>query len=183
VESEGMVYAFEPVRPNFECLRDNVGLNSSHNVVLENRALGERPGRLKLYLPRDGVSASLRAHGGEANCDVMEAEVTTLDDFVERSAIARLDFLKADIEGAELLLLKGGIRTLERFKPTLMLEVQAHSTRLFGYLPEALFTMLRNLGYRAHYVDSGGTLATVGESEMSSLPDYNFVFVHAERRS
>ena len=108
----------------------------------------------------------------------MEADVTTLDGYTEQAGFARLDFVKADIEGAELLLLKGGRQTLQRFKPTLLLEIQAHSTRLFGHEPAAVFNFLQDLGYSARYLAQDGTLVPVDMNRFDSLPDYNFVFVH-----
>ncbi len=183
VGATGRVYAFEPVTPNYACLKENVILNESSNVVLENRALGDEKGRLQLYLPHEGVSASFRPHGRQANCQVIETEATTLDEYVSRQRIERLDFLKADIEGAELLLLKGGMQTIERFKPTLLLEVQAHSTRLFGYKPEEVFALLDGLGYRGFFVREDGALAPVEKAAQDQLPDYNFLFKHPKRAS
>lgn len=178
VGPSGQVHAFEPVRPNFECLADNVELNGATNILLNNVALGDRPGRLQLFLPIEGVSASFQPHSSMSKCTILEADVTTLDSYTEQAGFARLDFLKADIEGAELLLLKGGRQTLQRFKPTLLLEIQAHSTRLFGHEPAAVFNFLEDLGYSASYLDQDGTLVPVDMNRFDSLPDYNFVFVH-----
>jgi FkbM family methyltransferase len=172
----GQVHAFEPVKPNFECLTANVALNDATNVRTNNVALGDRPGRLQLYLPFDGVSASFRPHAAISKCSILETDVTTLDAYAQQAGLTRLDFLKADIEGGELLFLKGGRQTLERFKPTLLLEIQAHSTHLFGYEPEAVFNFLEELGYRASYLAQDGTLVPVGRNQSNSLPDHNFVF-------
>jgi len=180
VGASGQVHAFEPVRPNFECLTDNVALNGSTNIRLNNLALGDQPGRLQLYLPLEGVSASFQPHSSLSKCTVLEADVTTLDSYTGQAGFARLDFLKADIEGAELLLLKGGRQTLQRFKPTLLLEIQAHSTRLFGHEPTAVFKFLKDLGYRANYLSQDGTLVPVEMDRLDSLPDYNFVFAHPD---
>lgn len=178
VSSGGRVHAFEPVRPNLECLRENVALNKSDNIVLNDIALGDKTGKVTLYLPKRGVSASLRQHGTAADCEALEALVVTLDEYVGRSRLERLDFIKADIEGAELLLLNGGLETLRRFKPSLMLEIQAHSTRLFGYAPDAIFTLLADMGYQAYYVGPDATLIPYMSSRNSQLPDYNFIFQH-----
>jgi len=179
VGERGQVHAFEPVRPNFECLADNITLNGSTNVRLNNVALGDRPGRLELFLPHEGVSASFQPHSSISKCTVLETDVTTLDSYTEQAGLIRLDFLKADIEGAELRLLKGGHKTLQRFKPTLLLEIQAHSTRLFGHEPTEVFNFLEDLGYSANYLAQDGTLTPVDMGRFDFLPDYNFVFVHS----
>jgi FkbM family methyltransferase len=178
VGSGGRVHAFEPVRSNLGCLRENVALNKSENIVLNDVALGDKAGKVTLYLPKRGVSASLRQHGSKTGCETLETTVVTLNEYVNRSGLERLDFIKADIEGAELLLLNGGLETLKRFKPSLMLEIQAHSTRLFGYAPDAIFTLLADMGYQAYYVGPDAALIPYTPSGNSQLPDYNFIFQH-----
>ena len=54
---------------------------------------------------------------------VIEVDVITLDDFVDQNAIKSIDFIKIDVEQNELKTLKGARKTLEKFKPILMLEV------------------------------------------------------------
>lgn len=177
---DGTVHVFEPVPDNRECLVENITLNGCANVTVHPYALGDRPATTTIYVPEGGVSGSLRAHGGADNCKAIEVKVSTLDDFARESSLARLDFIKADIEGAELLLLQGGAEILRRFKPILMLEVQAHSTRLFGYEPKELFRFMQELGYGIFWVGIDGALVRCDASIStgSPLPDYNFIFVH-----
>jgi FkbM family methyltransferase len=175
----GAVHAFEPVTPNRECLESNLALNACRNVIVSASALGENAGRVAMFLPRDAVSASLQPHADRADCERLEADVTTLDAYTAAAGITRLDFLKADVEGAELLLLKGGIDTLRKFKPVLMLEVQARSTLLFGYEPRALFSLLAELGYEAFTVSPDAVLVPYRGSGAAPMPDYNFVFQSA----
>lgn len=173
--STGQVHTFEPVPANYECTQENLDLNSCENVTLNNVALGEKPGTFSLFLPRGQVSASLRAHNDRGKSDVLTAEVTTLDAYVENKGIDRVDFIKADIEGAELPMLRGAEETLRKFHPMLMLEVQASSTKLFGYEPPELFNFLGDIGYKPFYVTTNGTLEPHA-SVAANLPDYNFIF-------
>jgi FkbM family methyltransferase len=174
----GAVHAFEPIAPNRECLTANLALNECRNVTVNAKALGENAGHVDMFLPRNGVSASFRPHGDSAKCARIAVEVTTLDAYVAAAGITRLDLVKADIEGAELQLLKGGIGTLQKFKPVLMLEVQAHSTRLFGHDPVDVFALLAELGYAAYTVAPEGTLIPYKGHAATPLPDYNFIFRH-----
>ena len=176
VGESGQVHAFEPVKPNFECLTENVALNEAGNVQINNLALSNRPGKLQLFLPLDGVSASIRPHASLSKCAVLESDVTTLDAYAEWARFTRLDFLKADIEGGELLFLEGGRKTLQQFKPILLLEIQAHSTRLFGHEPAVIFSFLQDLGYRGSYIAEDGSLVPIEMSRLNVLPDHNFVF-------
>jgi len=111
--------------------------------------------------------------------------VITLDEYVETASLGRLDMVKADIEGVELPFLKGAVKTLKRFKPDLMLEVQAHSTRLFGYEPKTLFELLGNLGYDAFYLGQDSVLKPflIKPNKNEGLPDYNFIFKHKDNQA
>ncbi len=177
VGEAGQVHAFEPVPDNRECLLENLKLNGISNVKVNTFALGEKENTTKIYVPVDGVSGSLKAHAKLKDCKIIDINVSTLDKYVIDNGLNRIDFIKADIEGAEFLMLKGAEDTLRKYRPMLMLEVQAHSTRLFGYEPENLFKWLRNIGYRAYYVNTKFELVSCDDLiDTSDLPDYNFVF-------
>ena len=141
-------------------------------------ALGEKVHRTQIFLPLDGVSGSLRAHAKLANCKIIDVEVSTVDQIASMENLQRLDFVKADIEGAEFLMLKAALETFRKFRPMLMLEIQAQSTRLFGYEPNDLFVLLKSMGYRPHYVGKDYELIRCDEvlDPSAKLPDYNFVF-------
>lgn len=170
----GEVHAFEPVPDNRDCLQANLALNHCTNVKVNPFALGEQPTTTEIFIPHDGVSGSLRAHAKLDDCKAIKVEVDTLDQYAASNGLQRLDFIKADIEGAEFLMLKGAEQTLSKYRPTLMLEVQGHSTRLFGYEPADLFAWLQKLGYRAYYVNQHHELVYC--DGLTELPDYNFVF-------
>jgi hypothetical protein len=57
----------------------------------------------------------------------------TLDAFVTDQGIERLDFVKADVEGAELRVLEGGVDAIERFRPKVLLEIEERHVERFGY--------------------------------------------------
>jgi hypothetical protein len=71
----------------------------------------------------------------------------TLDDFVERSGIDRVGFVKADVEGSELRLLKGAGRSLARFAPRLAIAAYHREDDLVR-LPRELQAL--RPGYRLH---------------------------------
>jgi FkbM family methyltransferase len=74
--------------------------------------------------------------------------VTTLDALVADERMERLDFLKADIEGAEPALLRGAVKTIDLFRPTLLLEIEARHLQKYGADPTDVTGPLSGLGYR-----------------------------------
>jgi FkbM family methyltransferase len=147
-----MVYAFEPI--TYDELQANISLNGSQNVVATNKALGDRTRKTEFFVPKvfgGSASASEHNHYGAK----VPVSMITLDEFAASQKIQRLDFIKADIEGGELQLLRGAVQTLRRFHPDLCLEILAEHTSRFGYEPDDIPSFLKGLGY-SEETRSGG---------------------------
>jgi FkbM family methyltransferase len=106
------VYAFEPVSAKCAVLHETERLNAgTGRIIPVQKALGDKAGTLSL--PADPLL------GASGPAVFEEAELTTIDRFVEETGLSRVDFIKADIEGAERLMLQGARETLKRFAPRL----------------------------------------------------------------
>lgn len=176
----GRVHVFEPIPRTVRVLEGNLRRNGCTNVEVHALALADAAGTLDVFVPDIGVSGSLRLHQYERGYETFACPVQTLDALAEAGAWPRLDFLKADIEGAEFALLRGAERILARCRPRLLLEIQADSTRRFGHEPAAVFRWLDDRGYVAGWVDAAGRLGRV-QGDEAVLPDYNFIFVPREQ--
>jgi len=154
----GAVHAFEPVPPTALHLAAALRAQGIGNVAVNATALGETAGELPLFVPgEDFGQASLARHGvgswaAATTVQTYRAPVETLDGYARRLALSRLDFVKCDVEGAELPVLRGGTSTLRAFAPLLYLEVCADWTGAFGYQPQAVPEHLRPLGYTDFYL-------------------------------
>jgi len=104
----GRVYAFEPVPEYYRSFQANLSRNDIHNVKACRFALGDRIGRTDYY--KDGGGSGIVPQDG---AEKLSVEVTTLDAFAEEEGLSRVDLLSIDAEGSELLVLKGGERTLQ----------------------------------------------------------------------
>lgn len=153
VGEKGKVYSFEPLKSMFGELQKNIVLNSSQeNTVLANCALGGKLGYAKIYVPtRMGHGAAALVARG-ATVEQETVEIITLDSYVSRMKIKKVDFIKCDIEGSELLAFQGAIKVLKKYHPTLMFEVTRGSSEAFGYTPEILLDFLGGFGYEFYYV-------------------------------
>jgi FkbM family methyltransferase len=177
----GSVHAFEPVPVTFERLQRNIELNGVGDTVLaSNFALGSEKTTVTIYLPTfSGSSASSlkNLHPDEESIQV-EARVETLDDYFASRGLDRLDFMKIDVEGAELLVLQGGVQTLSRHKPLLFMELLRKWAKPFGYHPNDVIALLGQQGYRC-YSHQDGTLARFSEMTDESV-ETNFFFAHPQ---
>jgi FkbM family methyltransferase len=158
----GQVWSFEPGSYARSILRVALWWTACPNVSVVPMGLGSAPAVLSLNLPvkRKGSLGFGLAHLGppDARWSRIEREavaVTTIDSFVAALAIDRLDFIKADIEGWELQMIKGGIETLRRFRPRLLLEMDADHLLRAGDTLEGAFSEIMGLGYRPFVEQSG----------------------------
>lgn len=112
----GKVVTFEPDAENFACMQRNV---SAPNVERRQAALGAEPGRAALTRKPDNCGGHYINGGGDA------VAVETIDAL----NLDACDLIALDVEGMELLALLGACRTIERFRPTIMLEDNGLSER------------------------------------------------------
>jgi hypothetical protein len=99
--------------------------------------------------------------------------LTTIDRFAELAGLERLDFIKADIEGWEMHAVRGGLDTIRRFRPIMMLEMTPSALARAGDDLAAAFATLGALGYRAFLLGQDGrfqALAQPTEGDIWWLP-------------
>lgn len=169
VGPRGKVHAFEPISRTFEELRDTLRRENLESRVVMNRlALGESVRTLTFTIPKDRLTeATAVPHDGESWSDFRThpskytsetCEMTTLDEYVSRHGIGEVAFLKCDVEGGELQVLKGARRLLRSPRPpVLLLEVFEGWTKSFGYHPRDLFRFLSDeAGYEIYWVCGSG---------------------------
>ncbi len=152
----GRVYAFEPSAYARSILTRSLAFNRLNHVKVVPVGLSDAPGELILHTPikaRGGLGFGIAHFGddGEDSRDTLDQIVplTTLDAFAQQEGLSRLDFLKADVEGWEVSVLKGGLATLAKHRPALFLEISDASLARAGAKPTDIWDILRPLGYRA----------------------------------
>jgi len=149
--AHGTVYAFEPMSEMFGRLSRNVEENGFDNVRLiqaglwsrsETKPLFTMPGRFGDGSRHKGLSTLFQSQ--ERNVLAEVVPLMTLDGFVQDENLTRLDAIKLDVEGAEHEVIRGGLDTIERFRPILLLEVSevcleaagSSGTALLGHLSQ-----------------------------------------------
>ncbi len=145
----GHVYAFEPIKMNFEILSR---LKYPHLQVF-NIGLWHEAGQSEIFYPSsDGAQGSLKAQqfGNWENGNAIGKELCqleSLDRFTEKHSLPGAQFVKIDAEGAELNILKGALNFLSRIHPTLFIEVNEKTMESFDYGIKEIWMLLNNIGY------------------------------------
>lgn len=142
------VIAFEPLPDMFDILQSNIRLNGlADRVQAFPYAIFDKPGKAVLKVPRKKVDlggATLGSRPSIPGCWELEVECRRLDDWDWGRPI---DLMKIDVEGAELMVLRSGEKTIREQKPALLLEYVRRGTLQFGYKPRAIRRLLESWGY------------------------------------
>ncbi len=152
--SGGRVISFEPIAENQAVLRENIALNGMDNVEVADIALGATPGVMSLIRGEAGaVSAtpSVRGYAVEGAQSSVEVRVDTLDAFLEHRS-CRPSVIKIDVEGAEMEVLQGAVKTLRAARPAVLLEVHGWDDESSGTV-RGFFSPL---GYQVSLIGTRG---------------------------
>jgi FkbM family methyltransferase len=169
----GCVFAFEPCSSTFELLKKNLLINCLADVNVFQTALGNSVGQGVLQINargKDGLNTLGRpTHPGSQVVGQEDVRITTVDAFMKDRNIPRVDVMKVDIEGAELMMFRGARELLERKDaPLILYEGFGFLTRGFGYHPVEILWLLESCGYTLFLLNSES-------GEISELkPDYQY---------
>lgn len=136
VGETGRVFCFEPVPENYQILEENLRTNKVKNIISVNMAVGDLVGEIRMLGSGGGATSSWE--GNPVPC-------ITIDEYISRFRLEKVDMIKMDIEGSELKALQGAVETLKRFKPKLAVCVY-HNGDDISKIP--LFIEKLGLNYR-----------------------------------
>jgi FkbM family methyltransferase len=158
----GRVIAVEPSPANASLLRKHLIWNGCQNVTVIEAAVGEEAGEIEFAFRPDPTDP-----GGFANSvaydiggDRARVTVTTIDEICCGLAP---NLIKIDIEGAELLAIRGARKVLSMSSPVLFVAVHPGAMRALGTSPSELISLLREFGYVGRHLDGSLTTEPVFE--------------------
>ncbi len=185
VGSQGQVHAFEPQSVVFERLHLAVSLGGFRNIILNRLLLSERSGKLSLFQhPSSAASSVSSIWAPTSDLVKVECSATSLDDYWSsldnRKAV---DLLKLDVEGYELMVIRGCQNLLQSDYPLLIVEVAKSEARQvsFGYTVDEILSYLSALGYR-FYVPRGYRFDVVTNSLDLQKGGTDLLCVHEHSR-
>ena len=196
VAPKATIYAIEPSAFSFAVLKITLALHRiGDRVTPVHAAVGDKPGEMLLVTPRKITGRMGRAYAflaetapqGRARPDLqdtgMEVQptpVTTLDAFCAERGIGKVDFIRMDIEGAELMALQGAAHILDRDRPHVLLEIHpAMLAARFGGAAEQVLDLFRRRGYRMFALN--GDRLEERFTVVDDAPWKDYFFIHPTR--
>jgi FkbM family methyltransferase len=162
VGPSGSVWAFELVPDTYEILTYN--MRGYANVTCRDVAISAKTGTVGYHVPKhsDGLPDYYCAY----LTDNGSIPATSIDELVATTeSLARVDFMKIDVEGAEAEVIDGAKETLRKFRPSLVVESKPESP---------IFGTLDRTGYDVFAIHDGKLMPYTGQKEV------NYAFIHRQ---
>lgn len=121
VGPEGRVFAFEPFDKSYKLLVENIERNNVKNVVPIPKALYRKSGAFSMIGHGQGAALVKSNYNSVDNSNTIET--ITLDEYTQLRNLPGVDFIKMDIEGAEVAALEGVVNTIKKHLPQLAISV------------------------------------------------------------
>jgi len=183
VGPDGEVHAFEPNPVMMNHLERSLLHNQACNVFLNRSAVSNVSGaEVILYVPVSSDSqsgqASLVVHKNIAETQEVLVPTITLDDYLAKTS-CRIDFMKIDIEGLEILAFQGMKKTFARQPPRMIFAEVSHLPDCLA-TPSELISLLIQAGYCPYRIRKQGIFAYDEDYLLDGGLDFNFLFVLPE---
>lgn len=170
------VFSFEPIPFTYNQLVNNIRLNNLNNILTFNVGFSDKPGSFSFfYDPLLSVNASLALVSQSETITEVKCNVDTLDNWIDSNP-HKIDFIKCDIEGAELLAFKGGYNTIKNHRPVVFTEMLRKWTAKFDYSPNDIISLFRRLGYEC-FTASNQRLVPFDHVD-ENTKETNYFFLH-----
>ena len=138
---DGKHYAFEPLPHLYEFLKEKY---RNKDITVYSVALFDKKGEttFNYVVNAPAYSGIKKRHYDIPDAEISELMVETnlLDNLIPESI--RIDFIKIDVEGAELPVLKGGVKTIRRCKPVIIFEFGIGAADYYGVKPEQVYDFI-----------------------------------------
>ena len=150
VGDSGKVFSFEPESENFKILKKNIEVNGYNNVILEQKIVSNADGKSTLYVSEK--AGSHRIYKPDNYVESLEIESISMDSYIEKNNIKKINFIKIDVEGAELNVLQGIQKILDSNKHIILFtEFSPNQIKSCGLKPVDMINFLTNNKFKIYF--------------------------------
>ena len=156
--SRGHVYAFEALPYYARVLTKTLAIMQRRNVTVVLAAVSDAEGEVEI-LWKDAAGRRLtgmtRISQGEERGETVKVRALTIDGFRRQHPTGRVRLIKCDVEGAELLALRGAAATIDSARPLVFCELYDSYCARFGYSSRDVFAFFAARNYVTLQYESG----------------------------
>jgi len=187
----GQIYAFEPSSYSYNHLVLMTKLHRLKNIHTYNYAVSNEAGTVSLVTPQKSTGHAGRSFAFITGTDNLNADrkdiqssssttedvqAVSVDGFVSDNKLKHIDFIRCDTEGSEMLILKGASDTIEKYKPSLLIEIHSDALKtVFNSSASEVTDYLFSLGYHMFREDDGQIHHVSAVDEAENWKDYFFI--------
>lgn len=176
---DAQFFCFEPIPDTYQHLLENIRLNAFENINTYNLALSNVNSRQDYFFYKScSGNASAVDLSTRPDVEKIECQQVRLDELMGKANLPSPDFIKCDVEGAELLVFQGALDTINSSKPIIMAEILRKWSAKYDYNPNQIFKLFFDIGYRAFTTD--GYFLTPFTEMTEETKETNFFFLHEQ---
>jgi FkbM family methyltransferase len=175
----GEIHIFEPVPYEHAALTKNMALNGRDSVktMINPVCLSDEPGEVTLHVPNKlgSAFASLAEQNYNSGFQRIIVRAETLDDYCQKNNVKQVDFLKIDVEGAELKVLQGATTIFNGdHKPAVLIESYQPLISAFNASVRDVIDFFTSYGYSGYLCHKNTLVSLVNVRDESG---YDFLFI------
>lgn len=176
--TSGKIYAFEPSIKSLPNLYENISLNQINNKVrVVEKVVSDKDGSLDFDI--SDASDYNHISCSDSGKDIIKLPSITLDNFISKNKISHIKLIKIDVEGTELLVLKGLKESLKsKLVDVLIVEVSEGTSKRFAFSPADVFKFLEEYGFNLFYFDPKYKLKKFGKTLEGN---WNIIAIHKSK--
>lgn len=144
-----VIHAFEPGIHQYRFLNETIKVNNLENIKIYNNALGDHNGVVKFFVHDAMYSAldGLKDTERRGKTRVVEVPMVTLDSWWVDAGKPSFSVVKIDTEGAELLVLRGGVNFIKEVRPVIFFEIESANLKAYPYTKSDIFEFFEKNKY------------------------------------
>ncbi|WP_430408547.1 FkbM family methyltransferase [Kordia sp.] len=161
VGANGKVFAFEPDAINIVAMEENIALNPEvKNIQIQEELIWNENTKLAFF---EAGSVSSSIHYKPENAKAILKDAITIDSFQKRENLDRLDFIKMDIEGAEIEAMDGLVEILKKYQPNFAIASYHWVNEEQTYKKVEAFFEEKNYPYKTVFYKDGEIITFAGK--------------------
>ncbi len=179
------IVSFEPASGPLFYLKENIRINNFKNIKVESLALSDSNDEITFYESKNikykylkhslGGTSSTRKNEKLLNFVVNKVQTMTLDNYVKKNYVKKIDLIKLDTEGTENIILSKSVNILKEMKPIIICET------LFNKIELELELIMKSYGYQFYNHIGNGLEKVDSIVRQKDNGIKNCFFVHPEK--